>query len=147
MKQNSGHIISAKFLDCSRKWTTTTFYSLYTGTWLLLFPIFALRKLLLQLGLTEEVSNVIYDIYDKYHGKILEHMEATGSYTTIDFIGNAFIIWILIWWNLVKCDDLNCRKPYYFYYDYCYYYYYHPFQFTRIFHFDLILHDFSLYFS
>ena len=58
----------------------------------LIFAVFFLRKMLLQQGLNEEVSNAIYDVYDKYHGKILEHMEATGSYTTIDFIGNAFII-------------------------------------------------------
>ena len=48
--------------------------------------------MLLQQGLNEEVSNVIYDVYDKYHNKILEHMEATGAYTTIDLMLSAFII-------------------------------------------------------
>lgn len=39
----------------------------------------AVRKKLVQLGLNEDVSGIVSEVYAKYSGKIIEHLETTGE--------------------------------------------------------------------
>ena len=37
------------------------------------------RKTLLQYGVHEEFSDIIFEVYERYHEKIIEHLEFTGK--------------------------------------------------------------------
>ena len=64
------------------------------------------RKSLIELGLNEEVTRIVSDVYDKYSGKIIEHMETTGTAPKI----GPFIELLQPYFDIIRYSPIHAIK-------------------------------------